>query len=117
LTSTPECRGIVAFDGEGAAVGLVLFGLVAGAQGTGAIYWLAVRPDRRHRGIGRALLAVARTELVAEHARIIVAELRDDPETAAMGKMLAAGGFAREGTVPDFYSDGVPLGLWRYAAT
>jgi ribosomal protein S18 acetylase RimI-like enzyme len=93
--------------------GLALFGLVAGALGTGAIFWLAVRPDRQRRGIARALLALVKAELAAEHARLVVAELRDEPETAAMAKMLAASGFAREGTIPDFYRDGVALTIWR----
>jgi ribosomal protein S18 acetylase RimI-like enzyme len=113
LTNTPESRGIVAFDGNGAAAGLVIFGLVAGAIDTGAIYWLAVRPDRRRHGIARALLALARSELEAEHARIAIAELPEEPGTAAMAKMLAASGFEREGVVPDFYRDGVALTLWR----
>ena len=80
---------------------------------TGAIFWLAVRPDRRRRGIARALLALTKAELEAERARLVIAEMRDEPETAAMAKMLAASGFAREGVVPDFYRDGVSLTVWR----
>jgi ribosomal protein S18 acetylase RimI-like enzyme len=79
------------------------------------VFWLAVRPDRQRHGIARALLALVKAELAAEHARIVVAELRDEPETAAMGKMLAASGFAPEGTVPDYYRDGVGLTIWRRA--
>lgn len=111
LGETPESRAVAAFDGDGAAAGIVLFGLVAGALGTGAVFWLAVRADRRRHGIGRALLALAKAELTAEGARIVVAEVPDD--AAAMAKMLAAGGFVREGVVPDFYRDGVALTLWR----
>lgn len=76
--------------------------------------WIGVRPDRRRHGIARALLALAKAELVAEHARIVVAELPDDESTASMIKLLAAAGFEREGVVPDFYRDGVPLTLWRW---
>ena len=89
-------------------------GLVAGASGTGAVLWIGVRPDRRRHGIARALLALAKAELVAEHARVVVAELPDDDSTASMIKLLAAAGFEREGLVPDFYRDGVPLTLWRW---
>jgi ribosomal protein S18 acetylase RimI-like enzyme len=111
LGETPESRAVAAFDGDGAAAGILLFGLVAGALGTGAVFWLAVRADRRRHGIGRALLALAKAELAAEGARIVIAEVPDD--AAAMAKMLAAGGFTREGVVPDFYRDGVALTIWR----
>lgn len=112
LGETPESRAVAAFDGDGNAAGIVLFGLVAGALGTGAVFWFAVRADRRRHGVGRALLALAKAELAAEGARIVIAEVPDD--AAAMAKMLTAGGFAPEGTVPDFYRDGVALTIWRY---
>jgi ribosomal protein S18 acetylase RimI-like enzyme len=113
LGETPESRAVAAFDGDGAAAGIVLFGLVAGALGTGAVFWLAVRADRRRHGVGRALLALAKAELAAEGARIVIAEVPDD--AAGMAKMLSAGGFAPEGAVPDFYRDGVGLTIWRIA--
>jgi ribosomal protein S18 acetylase RimI-like enzyme len=115
LGETPESRAVAAFDGDGAAAGIVLFGLVAGALGTGAVFWLAVRADRRRHGVGRALLALAKAELAAEGARIVIAEVPDD--AAGMAKMLAAGGFEREGVVPDFYRDGVALDIWRYSVS
>ena len=115
LGETPESRAVAAFDGDGAAAGIVLFGLVAGALGTGAVFWLAVRADRRRHGVGRALLALAKAELAAEGARIVIAEVPDD--AAGMAKMLAAGGFEREGAVPDFYRDGVALDIWRYSVS
>jgi ribosomal protein S18 acetylase RimI-like enzyme len=114
LTDTPECRGLAVFDGDGAAAGVVLIGLVAGALGTGAILGLAVRPDRRRRGIGRALLAIAKEELLAEHARLIVVEMPEDASTAPMAALLESAGFEREGVVPDYHRDGVPLALWRF---
>ncbi len=96
--------------------GLVLFGLVAGALGSGAVLWLAVRDDRRRHGLGRALIALAKSELVAEHARIVVAEVPRDSESAGMAKLLASCGFAREGVVDDYFRDGVALDIWRYTA-
>jgi len=92
----------------------VFVGLVAGASGTGAVLWIGVRPDRRRHGIARALLALAKAELVAEHARIVIAELREDDSTTSMIKLLGAAGFEREGVVPDLYRDGVPLTIWRW---
>lgn len=114
LGNTPECRGLAVFDGDGAAAGLVFVGLVAGTSGTGAVLWIGVRPDRRRHGIARALLGLARAELVAEQARVVVTELPEEEATSSMLKLLAAAGFERDGVVPDYYRDGVPLSLWRW---
>ena len=112
--NTAECRGLAVFDGDGAAAGLVFVGLVAGTSGTGAVLWIGVRPDRRRHGIARALLALAKAELVAEQARVVVTELPEEEATMSMIKLLAAAGFERDGIVPDYYRDGVPLSLWRW---
>jgi ribosomal protein S18 acetylase RimI-like enzyme len=114
LGDNPECRGLAVFDGDGAAAGLVFVGLVAGTSGTGAILWIGVRPDRRRHGIARALLALAKAELVAEQARTVIAELPEEEATASMIKLLGAAGFERDGTVPDYFRDGVPLTIWRW---
>ena len=114
LGNTSECRGLAVFDGDGAAAGLVFVGLVAGTSGTGAVLWIGVRPDRRRHGVARALLALAKAELVAEQARVVVTELPEEEATASMIKLLAAAGFERDGVVPDYYRDGVPLTLWRW---
>ena len=76
--------------------------------------WIGVRPDRRRHGIARALLALAKAELVAEQARVVVTELPEEEATMSMIKLLAAAGFERDGIVPDYYRDGVPLSLWRW---
>ena len=107
-----ESRGSAAIDGEQLA-GFVLYGLVAGAIGTGRIHLVAV--DERHRrgGIGRRLVAATLDALFAIGARFVVAELPDDPALAAGRLLLTSEGFREEARVDDFVRDGVALLIVR----
>ena len=111
-TGTPECLALAATQ-EGALAGVVLYGAVAGAAGTGSVLWLAVSPDRRRRGIGSRLLLGALEALDAEGARLVVAELPSGADSRPAEALLAAHGFALEGEVPDYFRDGVPLRIYR----
>ncbi|HEX8848497.1 MAG TPA: GNAT family N-acetyltransferase [Gemmatimonadaceae bacterium] len=110
-TGTAECVALAATR-DGALLGVALYGEVSGTRHTGALLWLAVRPDARRRGIARLLLDGALAKLGETGTRLVVAELADDDAHAGMRALLAAGGFALEGTVPDYYRDGVALSLW-----
>ncbi|HEX2778388.1 MAG TPA: GNAT family N-acetyltransferase, partial [Gemmatimonadaceae bacterium] len=98
----------------GDLAGIVLHGEVAGTRGTGALLWLSVRPSSRRRGVGRALLGAATGALRSGGARIVVAEVADSPEHQGLLALLRARGFVREGSVPDFYREGVALTLWVF---
>ena len=108
-----ECRGRVAVEEGGVVAGIALSGFVAGALGTGALLWVAVRPDRRRQGIAALLIRDALGELARDGARLVVAELATDATSAPMAALLERAGFEREGFVADFYREGVGLSLWR----
>ena len=104
---TRECSALAALDGDD-LLGVLLYGEVAGALGTGALLWLAVAEGVRRRGIGTALVADAVARL--DGMRLIVAEV---PTTLAAGPaLLARCGFEREGSVGDFFAQGVAMELW-----
>ena len=110
-----EYHGLVAEVG-GQVVGVVVFGIVAGSQGAGAIYAAAVDPRARRHGIGRALVTAASTALAGLGGRFVIVEVPDDPAaTAAFVELLVALGFEETARVPDLYRDGVALAFWRRA--
>ena len=111
LGGTRECIAIAATR-DARLLGVALYGEVAGSAATGALLWLVVEPGARRAGVGRALLEAAVARLREGATRLVVAELADDESHAAALALLVAGGFEREGAVPDFYRDGVPLTLW-----
>ncbi|MGH7718126.1 MAG: GNAT family N-acetyltransferase [Gemmatimonadaceae bacterium] len=107
-----EARGMVAESPDG-VVGLVLYGLVAGARGAGRIHLIVVTAAARLNGVGSSLVDAAAEELRAWGARFVVAELADDPVLAPGRTLLDRTGFAEEARVGDYYRDGVALTLMR----
>ena len=106
-----EARGFAAMRG-GELVGLAIYGLVAGTQGAAKLHLLLVTASARLAGVGHALCDAA-SEALRGHARLLVAELPDDPAAAAGRELLRRAGFCEEGRIPDFYRDGVALLLLR----
>ncbi|MFL5578270.1 MAG: GNAT family N-acetyltransferase [Gemmatimonadaceae bacterium] len=103
-----EHRALVADEGD-AVTGVVLYGLVAGTVGAGAIFGLAVARDARRRGVGRALVDAAADALATLGGRFAVAELADDASLGGVAALLASAGFAEEARASDLVRDGVGL--------
>lgn len=104
---TRECIALAALDGDD-LLGVLLYGEVAGALGTGALLWLAVAEGVRRRGIGTALVADAAARL--DGMRLIVAEVSTSLRAAPA--LLGRCGFEREGEVERFYSDADGMEIW-----
>ena len=107
---TRESRAIVA-DRASVVAGFALFGEVAGAIGTGRLHFIGVPAEERRHGVGAALCEAAVSQLSAEGARSVVAEMPDDPLLTGGRALLARCGFVETSRVPDYYSDGVDLVL------
>jgi ribosomal protein S18 acetylase RimI-like enzyme len=107
-----EARSLVAVRG-GELVGLVVYGLVAGAQGAGRLHLVLVTASARLAGVGLSLCDAAAEALRRDGARLVVAEVPDDAATAAGRELLRRAGFREEGRIPDFHRDGVALLLLR----
>jgi hypothetical protein len=86
---------------------------VSGTVGAARLHALVldrgVDPDE----VGARLTDAAAAALSADAARLLVAELPDDPALGPVPGVLARYGFREEGRVPDFYRDGVALSLLR----
>jgi|SRR5688500_13435031 len=107
-----EARGLVAIADED-VTGLVVFGIVAGAMGTGRLHLVAVSAAARLRGVASALISAAFERLRSEAVRVVFAEVPDDPGLAPGRALLLREGFIEEARVADFFRDGVSLILLR----
>jgi ribosomal protein S18 acetylase RimI-like enzyme len=94
---------------EGALRGLVLFGDVAGSEGAATIIAVGVAAGARRQGVGGSLVRAACDVMHARGARLVVAELADDPTLDSAHALLTRCGFAEVGRVPDLYSAGVAM--------
>jgi ribosomal-protein-alanine N-acetyltransferase len=85
-------------------VGFILMRAVAEMA---EVLTLAVRPDHRGRGVGRALVERALAEMTARHARKCFLEVAKDNAAAVM--LYRACGFSLCGERPRYYARGADM--------
>ena len=102
---------VIARDGTVAA--LALFGEVAGAMGVSKLHAAVVAPSVSVADVGLRIVNAVLDEARRDGARLVVAEVPDDPAVGQMRALLSSAGFEEEARVPDYYRDGVDLTLLR----
>ena len=107
-----EARALV-IEHDGTIAGLVLFGLVAGATGAARLHALVLNRDVSAADVGGRLTSATATAAAALGARLLVAEIPDDPAVEPMPAVLRSTGFREEARVPDFFRDGTALSVLR----
>jgi len=114
--SSEESRAIVAVQ-NGVVVGCALYGVVAGAIGTGRIHFVAVAAGSRRLGIASRLCGAAVDELSAQAVRSVIIELPDDRVVGSGRALLEGCAFREVARVPDYYRDGVALVVLQRAVS
>jgi D-alanine-D-alanine ligase len=94
---------------HGWTLGYACFGPHPLTQGTFDLYWIAVDPEARGRGIGHALLRRVEAEASARGGRLLLIETSDLPIYAAARRLYETGGYRYEAVVHDFYGPGDSL--------
>ncbi|HEX6965649.1 MAG TPA: GNAT family N-acetyltransferase [Gemmatimonadaceae bacterium] len=107
-----ESLGLVA-EREDELVGVALYGLVAGSEGTGKLHFVAVTASARLQGVASELCDAAAAALAAHGARFVIAEVADDPRIAPGRALLAHAAFREEARVADYFADRIALVVLR----
>ena len=107
-----EYRAIVS-DDRGDVTGIAVYGPVAGTVGTAKLHAILVTAAARMRGVAARLCDQVASELGAEGARLLIAELPDTPALRPGAMLLERCGWREESRIPDFFADGVALRLYR----
>jgi len=94
---------------ETGVVGYACFGPHALAEGVWDLYWIAVAPEARGQGIGRALLAEVEAAVASQHGRLILIETSGTPAYEAARRFYEACGYRYQAVIHDFYSPGDDL--------
>lgn len=102
---------VIARDGTVAA--LALFGTVAGATGVMKVHAVVLAPSVTPDDVGERIIGAVVEEARTGGARLIIAELPDDPVLGQMRALLTSNGFEEEARVPDYFRDGVALTVLR----
>ncbi len=94
---------------DGLVLGYACYGPRALTDRTYDLYWIAVSPNARHGGLGRALLAATEEAVRKLSGRLLVVETSGLPKYAPTRAFYLATGYTLEATLKDFYTDGDDL--------
>jgi ribosomal protein S18 acetylase RimI-like enzyme len=100
-------------DGERGIEGYACLGPVPGAHRRCELYWIAVDPDARRRGLGRRIQHAAEDFARGLGADYLVAETSTLPAYAAARSFYLSGGFTLIAEVPDWHDDGDGMAIFR----
>ncbi|MBP6178182.1 MAG: GNAT family N-acetyltransferase [Anaerolineales bacterium] len=114
LTGGPELCGynfIVEREGD-QVLGYACYGPRDLTNGVFDLYWIAVDPNVRQKGVGRKLLTASEDAVREAGGRIVVAETSGTPLYEPTRKFYLGMGYANEASIKDFYSDGDDLKIF-----
>jgi len=102
---------IVYRDGE-QVLGFSIYGYRDLTDGVFDLYWIAVDPNTRRNGVGRALLTASEEAVRGVGGRIIIAETSGTAEYASTREFYVRMGYENEATIKDFYKLGDDLKIF-----
>ena len=73
------------------------------------LYWIAVDPNARCQGVGRALLTASENAVSERGGRMLIAETSGTPHYEATRKFYFSMGYENEASIKDFYTRGDDL--------
>ena len=114
LVLGPECCGynfIVDHDGD-RVLGFACYGPRDLTNGVFDLYWIAVDPNCRRGGVGRALLIACEEATCKAGGRMIIAETSGSPHYEPTRNFYFGMGYEMEATIKDFYVDGDDLAIF-----
>ena len=93
-------------ESSGRTVGYACFGPTPCTQASWDLYWIAVHPDFRGKGIGKTLLAASEETIRAAGGRRIYIETASRELYAPTRAFYLACGYVMEALLQDFYAPG-----------
>lgn len=106
-----EYRFLIA-DGIDGIDAYTCFGPIPGTERRYELYWIAVDPSLRQRGLGRALLAETERAVRALGGTHIFAHTSTRSDYAPARTFYVANGYTQHTHVPDYYSDGDGMAIF-----
>jgi ribosomal protein S18 acetylase RimI-like enzyme len=114
LTLGPKESGyhFIAYRDEDRVLGYAIYGPRDLTDGVFDLYWIAVDPDARCKGVGRALLNACEEVVRTGGGRMLIAETSGTPLYEPTRKFYLATGYQNEATIKDFYTPGDDLKIF-----
>lgn len=114
LAVGPEGCGyhfIVHRDGD-QVLGFACYGPRDLTDGVYDLFWIAVDPNARRGGVGRALLTASEEAVRRSGGRMLIAETSGTPHYESTRKFYMNTGYKAEALIKDFYSAGDDLAIF-----
>jgi ribosomal protein S18 acetylase RimI-like enzyme len=108
---------VVSRDDTGRVIGYACYGPHALTAGTHDLYWIAVDPQSRGRGVAHELLARVEDEVRARGGRLLVVETSSTPAYIPARHFYQSCGYRLEAEVHDFYGPGDDLVIYTKVLT
>jgi len=89
-------------DGD-KTLGFACYGIRDLTDGVYDLFWIAVDPDARQKGIGRALVSAVDDAVRTSGGRILIAETSGTTKYESTRKFYISMGFVNEAVIKDFY--------------
>ena len=99
-------------EGEHGLEGYACLGPIPGTNRRWELYWIAVDPEARGRGLGRRLLHAAEEFARDLDAVYLVAETSTKPAYAAARRFYLSGGYQLLAEIPDWHDDGDGMAIF-----
>jgi ribosomal protein S18 acetylase RimI-like enzyme len=93
-------------------LGYAIFGYHDLTDGVYDLYWIAVDPNARRKGVGRALITACEEAVRAIGGRILIAETSGIEEYASTREFYVRTGYINEASIKDFYKPGDDLKIY-----
>jgi len=93
-------------EDEGGLLGYACWGLIPCTEKSFDLYWIAVRPERHGKGVGRRILAAAEEEIARAGGTRIYVETSTRAAYDSTRAFYERCGYTRAATLDDFYSPG-----------
>lgn len=93
-------------------LGYAIYGYRDLTDGVYDLYFIAVDPNARRKGVGRALITASEETVRAMDGRILIAETSGTPEYETTRRFYVSMGYENEATIKDFYKPGDDLNIF-----
>jgi ribosomal protein S18 acetylase RimI-like enzyme len=93
-------------------LGYAIFGYRDLTDGVYDLYWIAVDPNARRKGVGRALITACEQAVRELGGHILIAETSGTDEYASTREFYVRTGYVNEATIKDFYKPGDDLKIY-----
>lgn len=90
-------------------LGYAIYGFRDLTDGVYDLYWIAVDPDARRKGVGSQLLTVCEDAIREAGGRMVIVETSGTPLYEPTRKFYSSMGYQNEATIRDFYAPGDDL--------